>query len=65
MNLFYHPRNGMLFIWANGTYGEYFIERYMYYTQKEAMKLFREKYPAWTRKTKGVNKVNWCPFLLD
>lgn len=55
----------MLFIWANGTFGEYFIERYMYYTQKEAMKLFRKKYPAWTRKTKGVNKVDWCPFLFE
>jgi hypothetical protein len=65
MNIYYHPRNGMLFIWANSIFGEFIVERYLYYTQKQAMKLFREKHPTRIRKTKGINRVNWCPFLLD
>ncbi len=65
MRVFKHPKTGMLHIWTISIYGETFIERYIYYTQKEAIKKFREKYPAWQRKLKGVEKTNYCPFLFD
>jgi hypothetical protein len=64
MNIFKHPKNGAYFIWAEDHYGGYIVERFEFYTKKEAIALFRKHNPASTRKTKGVRFVKFCPFVL-
>lgn len=62
MNIYKHPRNGFYFIWAYDCYGSLISERYYYYSKKDSIKLFRQKHPH--RKTKGINNVNYCPFIF-
>lgn len=61
MRLCRHPRTGAIMIWARLYTGEYVTQTYYFYNMKEAIHLFRKKYPASLRETKGCEKSDWCP----
>ena len=65
MKIYKNPTTGMYHIWAEDIHGNMILERYLYYTKREAIKLFRKAHPASTRKTKGITNVNWCLGLLQ
>jgi hypothetical protein len=55
-NIKLYRRGGCIVIWYDNTHHTYWD-----YTQKEAIKLFKEKYGI-----KGkVEKTNFCPFILN
>lgn len=66
MRVFRHPRTGALHIWTILKWSDKtVIEQYYYYTLKEAISKFRQKYPASVRKLQGCEKSNYCPFMFN
>lgn len=63
MYIFKHPRNASYSIWAYDIFNILIKETYFGYNQKECIKLFRSKHP--NRKTKGITKTDYCPFLFN
>jgi hypothetical protein len=64
MNIYRHRTNGSLIIWAYLKCGDLVSETYYFYSLSQAKSLFRKKYPASIRFTKGCNKVQWAPGIL-
>ncbi len=60
----YIYKGGSIVIWSTLNTGETVYEQYFDYTIKEAMHLFREKYPSKLRETKGTKRVNFCPYIF-
>ena len=55
MKLFKNPRTGLITIWCDSMY-----EQYMYYSKREAMRLFKKKHGLRGK----VTEVDWCLFSL-
>jgi hypothetical protein len=55
MKLFKNPRTGLITIWCDSMY-----EQYMFYSKREAMRLFKKKHGLRGK----VTEVDWCLFLF-
>lgn len=65
MNIYKSTKSGSITIWAELKTGIIAKQQYWDYNISEAIRLFRSKYPARERETKGINKLNYCPFIFD
>lgn len=52
MKLFKNPRTGLITIWTDHN----MYEQYMFYSKREAMKMFKKKHGLRGK----VTEVNWC-----
>lgn len=65
MNIYKSPNSGSITIWAELKTGIIARQQYWDYSMSEAMRLFRAKHPAKERETRGVRKVDYCPFIIN